>query len=195
MRWTGIIVLLFLDLPPDGSHVGQRQLAVPARRSRTTTSCTACSGPASRSCTSSRNMALAIHLYHGSWSMFQSLGITNPRYNTLRRRFAQGFAGVMLVGNVSFPIAVQLHLVDLKCPHRNRPPPRARRTRARPTEATMTLDSKIPDRSDRREVGQPQVRDQARQPGEQAPLRDRRGRHRPGRGVGGRDASASSATA
>jgi len=62
------------------------------------------------------NIALAIHLYHGAWSMFQSMGITNPRYNKLRRRFAQGFALVILVGNCSFPIAVQLHAVTPKCP-------------------------------------------------------------------------------
>ena len=62
------------------------------------------------------NMALALHLYHGVWSMFQSLGINNPRYNKLRRRFAQGFATVILIGNVSFPIAVQLHAVKLECP-------------------------------------------------------------------------------
>jgi succinate dehydrogenase / fumarate reductase cytochrome b subunit len=62
-------------------------------------------------------IALAIHLYHGTWSMFQSLGITNPRYNSLRRRLAQGLALFMLVGNLSFPIAVQLHLVEPKCPH------------------------------------------------------------------------------
>ena len=61
-------------------------------------------------------MALALHLYHGVWSMFQSLGVTNPRYNTLRRRFAQGFALVILVGNLSFPIAVQMHAVTLQCP-------------------------------------------------------------------------------
>ena len=40
------------------------------------------------------SIALGIHLYHGAWSMFQSLGITNPRYNTLRRRFAAGVRGV-----------------------------------------------------------------------------------------------------
>jgi succinate dehydrogenase / fumarate reductase, cytochrome b subunit len=61
-------------------------------------------------------IALALHLYHGAWSMFQSMGITNPRYNKLRRRFAQGFALVILVGNCSFPIAVQLHLVEVACP-------------------------------------------------------------------------------
>ena len=63
------------------------------------------------------NIALAFHLYHGAWSMFQSMGITNPRYNTLRRRFAQGFAAIILLGNVSFPIAVQLHAVKPECPH------------------------------------------------------------------------------
>ena len=62
------------------------------------------------------NMALALHLYHGIWSMFQSIGATNPRYNALRRRFAQGFAAVILIGNVSFPIAVQLHAVTPQCP-------------------------------------------------------------------------------
>jgi len=61
-------------------------------------------------------IALALHLYHGAWSMFQSMGITNPRYNKLRRRFAQGFALLILVGNCSFPIAVQLHLVEVECP-------------------------------------------------------------------------------
>jgi succinate dehydrogenase / fumarate reductase cytochrome b subunit len=63
------------------------------------------------------NIALAFHLYHGSWSLFQSLGINNPKYNTARRRFAQVFAGIILVGNLSFPIAVQLGLVDLACPN------------------------------------------------------------------------------
>src|SRR5437773_12226368 len=61
-------------------------------------------------------IALALHLYHGAWSMFQSMGITNPRYNKLRRRFAQGFAAVILIGNISFPIAVQLHAVGPQCP-------------------------------------------------------------------------------
>ena len=63
------------------------------------------------------NIALAFHLYHGSWSMFQSLGINNPNYNTARRTFAQVFAGIILVGNLSFPIAVQLGLVDAACPN------------------------------------------------------------------------------
>lgn len=33
-------------------------------------------------------LALALHLYHGLWSQFQTLGIHHPRYNHLRRPLA-----------------------------------------------------------------------------------------------------------
>lgn len=61
-------------------------------------------------------IALGMHLMHGAWSLFQSLGITNPRYNKLRRNFATGFAAVIVIGNLSFPIAVQTGIVGLQCP-------------------------------------------------------------------------------
>ena len=35
-----------------------------------------------------RQLALGVHLYHGAWSLFQSLGLNNPRFNMARRRFA-----------------------------------------------------------------------------------------------------------
>ena len=31
------------------------------------------------------NLALGLHLFHGAWSMFQSLGLNNPRWNSWRR--------------------------------------------------------------------------------------------------------------
>ena len=52
------------------------------------------------------NLALGVHLYHGAWSIFQSLGWNSPRFNTWRRAFATGFAALIVVGNVSFPVAV-----------------------------------------------------------------------------------------
>jgi succinate dehydrogenase / fumarate reductase cytochrome b subunit len=58
------------------------------------------------------NVALAIHIFHGAWSLFQSLGLNNPRFNQWRRRFAQGFAAVILVGNVSFPVLVTAGVID-----------------------------------------------------------------------------------
>ncbi len=52
------------------------------------------------------NIALAIHIFHGAWSMFQSLGWNNPRFNIYRRWFAAAFALVIGVGNVSMPLLV-----------------------------------------------------------------------------------------
>jgi succinate dehydrogenase / fumarate reductase cytochrome b subunit len=58
------------------------------------------------------NIALAIHIFHGAWSMFQSLGINNPRYNKARRGFAAAFASIILIGNLSFPIMTLTGLID-----------------------------------------------------------------------------------
>ena len=58
------------------------------------------------------NVALALHLYHGCWSMFQSLGVNNPKYNSWRKGFAVGFAAYVLVLNVSFPLAIATGIVD-----------------------------------------------------------------------------------
>ncbi|MDA8020358.1 MAG: succinate dehydrogenase cytochrome b subunit [Thermoanaerobaculia bacterium] len=52
------------------------------------------------------NVALGFHLYHGLWSMFQSLGWNGSRFNDLRKKFAVAFALVISVANISFPIAV-----------------------------------------------------------------------------------------
>ncbi|MSZ60242.1 MAG: succinate dehydrogenase [Actinobacteria bacterium] len=57
------------------------------------------------------NILLGIHLFHGTWSIFQSLGWNNPRFNTWRRGFATGFAAIVVLGNVSFPIAVMAGIV------------------------------------------------------------------------------------
>jgi succinate dehydrogenase / fumarate reductase cytochrome b subunit len=59
------------------------------------------------------NLLLGLHLYHGLWSMFQSLGWNHPRFNLWRKRFAQTFAIVVTLGNVSFPIAVLTGFVTL----------------------------------------------------------------------------------
>lgn len=56
---------------------------------------------------------LGLHLYHGLWSLFQSLGWNHPRFNSWRRRFAQAFALIVSLGNISFPLAVLSGLVHL----------------------------------------------------------------------------------
>ncbi|MCB0974654.1 MAG: succinate dehydrogenase cytochrome b subunit [Actinobacteria bacterium] len=52
------------------------------------------------------NIALGIHIFHGAWSMFQSLGLNNPRFNSWRKYFAIAFSAIITIGNVSIPIAV-----------------------------------------------------------------------------------------
>jgi succinate dehydrogenase / fumarate reductase cytochrome b subunit len=49
---------------------------------------------------------LMLHLYHGVWSMFQSLGFNHPRYTPLLRRFAQVISIVLFLGFSSIPLAV-----------------------------------------------------------------------------------------
>jgi len=58
------------------------------------------------------NIALAIHIFHGAWSMFQSLGINNPKWNGARRKFAIAFALIIGIANVSFPLMVVTGVVS-----------------------------------------------------------------------------------
>ena len=52
-------------------------------------------------------IALGFHLYHGLWSLFQTLGWWQPKGQAdWRRRFALVFALVVTLGNLSFPLAV-----------------------------------------------------------------------------------------
>ena len=57
-------------------------------------------------------IALGFHLYHGLWSLFQSLGLNNPRFNSWRRVFAWTFALVISAANISFPIAVLTGVIN-----------------------------------------------------------------------------------
>lgn len=58
------------------------------------------------------NLLLGMHIYHGAWSLFQSLGLNHPRFNHWRRGFAALFAAVIVVGNVSIPVAVLTGVLD-----------------------------------------------------------------------------------
>ncbi|HSN54465.1 MAG TPA: succinate dehydrogenase cytochrome b subunit [Candidatus Sulfomarinibacteraceae bacterium] len=52
------------------------------------------------------NLLLAIHLYHGLWSLFQTLGWDHARFGLARRWFAVVFAALIGAGNISMPLAV-----------------------------------------------------------------------------------------
>jgi len=57
------------------------------------------------------NLALGLHLFHGLWSMFNSLGLNHLRFNSWRRIFAVTFALIITLGNISFPISVLMGFV------------------------------------------------------------------------------------
>jgi succinate dehydrogenase / fumarate reductase cytochrome b subunit len=110
MRWTGVIIFLFVfwhlaDLTwgwanPD-FHRGLAYQNVVASFNRVPVSIIYIVA----------NLALGFHLFHGLWSLFQSMGWNNPKFNKWRRQFAVAFATLIVVGNVSFPIAVMAGLV------------------------------------------------------------------------------------
>ena len=57
---------------------------------------------------------LCMHLYHGLWSMFQSLGISHPRYTPILKKFAAAFAWFVAIGNISIPVMVMLGVLTLQ---------------------------------------------------------------------------------
>ena len=105
MRWSGVILLLFIVyhlmhftfgnvhpsfVPGDVFHnvvTGFRSLAVSGFYI-------------------AAMVALGLHLYHGVWSMMQTVGLSHPRYDHLRHAFATLVAVLVVAGNISFPLAV-----------------------------------------------------------------------------------------
>jgi succinate dehydrogenase / fumarate reductase cytochrome b subunit len=55
---------------------------------------------------------LMIHLYHGVWSMFQTLGANHPRYTPMLRTLAKVVAILLFVGFSCIPVAVMTGLVS-----------------------------------------------------------------------------------
>ena len=111
MRWTGIIVVLFIvwhlaDLTwglvnPDFVR-GEVYRNLDASLSRIPVAILYIVA----------NIALGIHLFHGTWSLFQSIGWNNPRFNQWRRGLATAIATIVVVGNVSFPIMTLAGVID-----------------------------------------------------------------------------------
>ena len=56
-------------------------------------------------------LALAPHLRHGIWSLFQTLGLSHPKWDKVRVPTAAGITAAVIVANISFPVAVLAGLV------------------------------------------------------------------------------------
>jgi succinate dehydrogenase / fumarate reductase cytochrome b subunit len=56
-------------------------------------------------------LALGLHLYHGVWSMLHTLGFSHPRYDRLRYGAAAAITALVVIANISFPLAVMAGLL------------------------------------------------------------------------------------
>ena len=113
MRWSGIIVLLFLAWHLADFTIGVAAINPEFQR-----------GAVYSNLLSSLSrwpvwvlyvvaqIALALHVWHGAWSMFQSLGINNPQYNQFRRTFANVFATLIFLGFLSIPVGVAVGVIS-----------------------------------------------------------------------------------
>ena len=185
MRWTGIIVVLFLiwhladltlaarfnpDYVPRRGLRERRRSCQPTRRWRSSTSSP--TSPSASTCSTAPGACSS--RWAGTTPASTRGGATSPLPSPRS----------IVVGNVSFP--------DRRARRRRRvelgaeTPPMS--------NAVPQLDAKIPDGPDRREVGQLQVRREAGEPGQQAQVRGHRRRHRPGRCVRRRHARRARAT-
>lgn len=56
-------------------------------------------------------LALGLHLYHGVWSTFQTLGLNTSRADRVYRALATASSLAVVLGNVSVPVAVLMGVV------------------------------------------------------------------------------------
>jgi succinate dehydrogenase / fumarate reductase, cytochrome b subunit len=57
-------------------------------------------------------VALGFHLWHGIWSMFQSLGLNNPKTDAIWHRLAVVATLAIVIGFISIPLAVLAGLIS-----------------------------------------------------------------------------------
>jgi len=59
-------------------------------------------------------VALGFHLHHGVFSLFQTLGLNHPRYNSCRRGLALAAGWLIPIGYISIPAAVLLGILVIR---------------------------------------------------------------------------------
>jgi succinate dehydrogenase / fumarate reductase cytochrome b subunit len=55
---------------------------------------------------------LGLHLQHGVWSMFQSIGFNHPRHTPILKKLALVFALVITAGFISVPLGVLTGIIQ-----------------------------------------------------------------------------------
>ncbi|HUP64998.1 MAG TPA: succinate dehydrogenase cytochrome b subunit [Thermoanaerobaculia bacterium] len=109
MRWSGVIILVYviyhlLHLTTGDAH----QNFIPGDVYHNVT--IAFRQPLIAGIYIIANIMLGFHLYHGLWSLFQSMGWNHPTFNPWRRTLATAFSIIVVLGFISVPLAVMFGL-------------------------------------------------------------------------------------
>ena len=56
-------------------------------------------------------LSLGLHLYHGAWSSFRSIGVAQPSQRPLHRTVAMAVAIIVWLGFTAVPVAVFAGLI------------------------------------------------------------------------------------
>lgn len=113
MRWTGIIILLFI-----GWHLADLTWGVGAVNPDFVRGEVYANVIASLErwpvflIYLTAQGALALHIWHGAWSLFQSVGINNARFNHWRRNFATVLAGIVAIGYLAVPFGIMFGIIS-----------------------------------------------------------------------------------
>ena len=113
MRWSGIIILLFLAWHIADFTIGVRAINPAYQQGAVYDNLLASLSrwPVWVLYVASQ-LALALHVWHGAWSMFQSLGVNNPRFNSFRRTFANVFSTIVVAGFLSIPLGIAFGVIS-----------------------------------------------------------------------------------
>ena len=113
MKWGGVIVLLFIiyhllhltvGAPVAGYEIVHGQVYSNVVHGF--------SNPAIAGFYIIAQICLGLHLYHGVWSLMQTLGLNHEKYNQLRRKIATSVSLLITAGNLSIPVAVLAGLLS-----------------------------------------------------------------------------------
>lgn len=116
MKWSGIIVGLFVIFHilhlTAGAIPGLPAQEIAANEPNVRANVIAgFSNPAVSAFYIVAMILLCMHLYHGIWSMFQSVGLSHPRYTPAIKRGAKIIATLIAIGNISIPISVMAGII------------------------------------------------------------------------------------
>lgn len=112
MRWSGVILLLFVVYHLLHFTIGTRSVHprfVPGDVYHNFV--TGFQHPLVSAFYALAMLALGLHMYHGVSSMVQTVGLSHPRYDRWRQAFAVAITAVVVAGNLSFPVAVMTGLL------------------------------------------------------------------------------------